>query len=174
MAAEVVSLESALKNLLVMLEARGYTVLDVDTTESGGVITTDQCLVMIEMRFKVNLAYIKDIIFQCMHLKADHCILVYTGSYTSNVRSVINDCASTRIELFPVSAFRFVMTDHYLMPQFRLLGSEEAKRRVPQSDLLKIPRMLLNDPVCRYFDFQKGQVVEVRRRDGTECLRIVV
>jgi DNA-directed RNA polymerase subunit H (RpoH/RPB5) len=158
------------ENIYTFLAARGYKVLHANDR----IITTDKCVVVIEQEIKVNLQYMKTLIMHCIITNTDHCIVMYAGTFTTNVRSVIRDCAQVRVELFPLTMFVFVLVDHFLVPKHRRINITEMEALgIRQFDHDKLPVLLETDPICRYHDFRQGDFVRIDRKDGSWCIRQV-
>jgi DNA-directed RNA polymerase subunit H (RpoH/RPB5) len=157
-------------NLLKMLAARGYTVL---ATDSNNIIVTDKCIVLQERDHHINLQYIKSMIMMALGMGIDHLIVVYQEKFTTNVKTVVKDCSLTRIELFPRSAFKFCLADHYLVPRHERLTATDAAA-IKASDIAHLPRLPATDAMAKYYDFQPGDFVKVTRSDGTSVVRRVV
>lgn len=57
------------------------------------------------------------------------------------------------------------VTHHSLVPSHRLIDEEEEVALFKKYSLLRsqLPILLLEDPVCRYYDFPLNSIVEIRR-----------
>ena len=75
------------------------------------------------------------------------------------------------IELHPLCFFNRDITTHSLYRPHRALSAEEKAKLYEMfcvSDDSKMPALLTSDPVCRYFAFPVGTVVEILRSDGRQ------
>ena len=76
------------------------------------------------------------------------------------------------IELFNVDDLQFNITKHILVPLHKKLNKEECKEFKEQYGS-SIPVLLKSDPVCRFYNFQKGDIIQITRRNSFVSYRIV-
>lgn len=83
------------------------------------------------------------------------------------------------LQVFHESELLINITHHELVPQHIALSSDEKtdlllKHKITEKQLMKI---LYNDPIVRYYGFERGQVVKIIRKSETaghyETYRIV-
>jgi DNA-directed RNA polymerase subunit H (RpoH/RPB5) len=98
-----------------------------------------------------------------------HGIIIYKDVVTSSCRKVIESMTmSFTFETFSFAEMQFTLTDHILY----IPHTKVKKDDVPESTK-GFPVLLKTDPVCRYFRFERGDVIQVHRKNGTCMYRIV-
>jgi len=70
-----------------------------------------------------------------------------------------------RISFFQMQRLVTNVTHHRLVPSHRMIDEEEEEALLKKYSLLRsqLPVLLLEDPVCRYYDFPLNSIVEIRR-----------
>ena len=88
---------------------------------------------------------------------------------------IIDDAKEFKIELFHVDELQYNITTHYLVPKHEIhckKGTKEClKFKKTYSD--NFPILLRNDPISRFFDYEKGDVIRITDSDGFVSFRIV-
>jgi len=123
---------------------------------------------------KLNIAEINNYISFIQSVNINHCILLYEGVPTPVVKNIITTILDIGIliELFNVDDLQFNITKHILVPLHKKLDKEECKNFKEQYGT-NIPILLKTDPVCRFYNFQKGDIIEIIRRNSFVSYRIV-
>jgi DNA-directed RNA polymerase subunit H (RpoH/RPB5) len=112
--------------------------------------------------------------------KTQHAMILHWKKVTTKTAQMVrlmratpipkSDGERRKIELFRYQDLKYNIVRHYLQPVFRLLRDpDETLRTWP-----KFGSMRTLDPVARYYDYEKGDVVLVTRRCGMTYIRIVV
>lgn len=119
---------------------------------------------------KLNAEVIKGIVLQFELREYNHTILVYEGVPTANVKKQVDELSKIgkNIELFSADDLQLNITKHILVPKHELLKVGKKFK-----DKNNLPIILRSDPVCRFYNFPKGEVIKVTRRDGFIAYRIV-
>lgn len=160
------------QNTNKMLTARGYSFM---TKENDVYVYTNASKKLIVWFFendKLNIDAIKDFVMILEEMKIKHGIVIYRGSVTSSTKKILEQMYKFRIELFSASEFKYCLTDHmYYVPHRRLKVSDT-------EDIMKrfgtgLPILLRTDPVSRYFNFVKNDIVEITRKNGSIAYRVV-
>jgi len=76
------------------------------------------------------------------------------------------------IELFQADDLQFNITQHKLVPKHIRMNKEEMKD-FREKYGTNIPILLRTDAVSRFYDFAKGEIIKIIRRDGFVSYRIV-
>jgi DNA-directed RNA polymerase I, II, and III subunit RPABC1 len=165
------------QTLLEMFDQRGY--MDIDASEENRILafekdTKEQVCAFSVIIQKLNVAEIKTYITAMQAAGINHFILVYEGNTTSAVNSVVNNAPKLKmnIELLEADYLQINITKHKLVPQHILLDRKEAFNFKKKYGM-KIPVLLRTDPVSRFYNFQKGSIVKIVRRDGDIAYRTV-
>jgi len=121
---------------------------------------------------KLNIQGIKEYIEDAEISLITNCIIIYTNSITASAKKVISNLIHMNIELFDQQDLQFNITKHRLArPHIKL---DEVEKLKFISDYGKdIPVLLKNDMMCRFYGFQKGDIIRVIRKDNYISYRIV-
>jgi DNA-directed RNA polymerase I, II, and III subunit RPABC1 len=161
-----------IETLKEMLEQRGYTVYDTDEGIVGRKGTKGAVIVFFNIGPKVNNERIQDYIARMKSLCINHCIIVYSQSITSQAQKIVDELQDMRMELFSYDSLRYNITKHRLVPKHTQLTKAEGKA-FKETYGTKIPVLLATDPVARFYDFQKGDIIKIERLNGFVCFRII-
>ena len=105
--------------------------------------------------------------------KSSHVIFIYKHSITIFAKNAIKEFSETyniHIEMFFVNELMFNVTKHILVPKHEILSDKEKQETMMClrcKDIKKFPQMLTTDPVARYFNMKKGQLVRITRPSET-------
>lgn len=96
-------------------------------------------------------------------------IVVRTGLTPSAKQAMRNVAPEYIMEDFLESELLINITEHELVPQHILLTTEEkeelfARYKLKESQLMK---MLVTDPIARYYGYKRGQVIKIIRKSDT-------
>lgn len=120
---------------------------------------------------KVSIADIKKRISVLNREGASRCIIVYRSSVTSSAKNSI-ETWDFNFELFGLHELQLNITRHRLVPRHCAV-TEGEKSTLDKDFKGKLPSLLISDPVCRYFAFNKGDYVRISRKDGSIMYRVV-
>lgn len=76
------------------------------------------------------------------------------------------------VEIFNVEDVRINITKHSLVPKHEKLPDDEAKDFKKKYGV-KIPVMLREDPIVKFYGYKRGNIIRVIRKNGTVAFRIV-
>lgn len=115
---------------------------------------------------KIGIKLIKDIIDQAYKDKVNHIIIVCPVDITSFAKQHINT-NDIKIEIFFYNELYFNITKHELVPKHELLSETEIYRLLEKFKVCKknLPRILLNDPISRYYGACIGQIFKITREN---------
>lgn len=97
-------------------------------------------------------------------------IIVYRQSITPSASKVIMTMYPKYfIEQFCENDLIVNITEHVLVPQHIVLDESEKKHVLEQFKLkeTQLPKILVSDPVARYFGMRRGQIVRIIRLSET-------
>lgn len=168
--------EIALRHTERMLEQRGYTLMDpthliFETHAEGCKPSSKRIKVFVCLHSKLNIERIKTYIQDLEARHILHSIILYDDVITSSCKKIFECMVRFEFETFHLDTMQFDITKHVLYnPHERLTKEEVEALSMPTK---KFPIILKSDPVCRYFHFQKGDTLRIRRKDGVIVYRIV-
>ena len=165
-------MEQARKVCCEMILQRSWT---IDTHDEHIIGMTDNLvkyMVFFVSGQKLNIVNIKD----CAKILTDnnigYSILVYGDSITSSARKVMNTLPNITFELFSLDNLQYNITKHrYVRPHIKLTKSEQEEFRHKMGT--DIPLLLKSDPICRFYNFEKGDIIKIIRKDNFISYRIV-
>jgi DNA-directed RNA polymerase subunit H (RpoH/RPB5) len=162
-----------------MLQARKYT--NIESSEEDNTITANDIsgknvMVIILNEDRLNISSVKE----CISTFAEHDInigiLLYSGDPTSSAKKTLANLEGSgriKITIFHISNFRFCLTDHKLVFPHHRVKKDVAQQLKKKYGADKLPVILSNDPVAKYFNFRSGEIIAITRRDSTISYRIV-
>ncbi|CAN6449278.1 unnamed protein product [Victoria cruziana] len=97
-------------------------------------------------------------------------ILVVRQQLTPSSKQWVQDFNTKfHMEVFREEELLVNITEHELVPRHEVLTDEEKKKLLEHYKVkeIQLPRMLLSDPVARYFGMKRGQVAKIIRKSET-------
>tara|TARA_B100001287_G_C22494576_1_gene440584 strand:+ start:169 stop:723 length:555 start_codon:yes stop_codon:yes gene_type:complete len=166
----------AFDTLNEMMNDRGYSVVN-DSKNSDYVLFKgkgkDDIGIFITTVAKLCIKTLKEILHITEERVLRHILIMYQDSITPFVLKIINNIKNIKVEYFSVNELQYNITKHSLQPIFEKLTKDEIKSiRVKIKNIEKLPIMFTVDPIARYYNYQQGDVIRVRRRDIV-CYRYV-
>lgn len=165
-------MEQARKVCCEMILQRNWT---IDTHDEHIVGMTDNLvkyMVFFVSGQKLNIVNIKDCAKILTYNNIGYSILVYGDSITSSARKVLNTLPNITFELFSLDNLQYNITKHrYVRPHIKLTKSEQEE--FTQKMGTDIPLLLKTDPICRFYNFEKGDIIKIIRKDNFISYRIV-
>lgn len=97
--------------------------------------------------------------------RAHNCIIVSDQAVT---HGAAKECTKHGWQCFTFQELSFPVARHSLVPRHRLLSQDEETSLLQRLHIRKAQLPIINssDPVCRYYDFRPGSVLEILRRNG--------
>ena len=80
-------------------------------------------------------------------------------------KKLVENSVEKKFELFTQDELQYNITKHRLVPKHIKLNNEDAKDFKKKYGL-KFPALLKTDPVCRFYDFQRGDVIKIIRQES--------
>jgi DNA-directed RNA polymerase subunit H (RpoH/RPB5) len=164
------------KIIIEMFNQRGYS--DIDDSEDNRVLATkldgNQVCAFSTIIEKLNVAEIHNYIAQLQKANISHGLLVFEGIPTPAVKNVVTNTPDLmmNIELFQADDLQFNITEHRLVPKHIRLTKDETKE-FKEKYGTDIPIIKTDDAVSRFYNFSKGEIIKIIRRDGFPSYRIV-
>lgn len=96
-------------------------------------------------------------------------IIVRLGLTPSAKQAMRNVAPEYLVEHFLEAEMLINITQHELVPQHILLGAEERAELFSRYKLKEnqLSKMLVTDPVARYYGYKRGQVIKIIRKSDT-------
>ncbi len=153
-----------------MLVRRGY-VISEENTEQQSMLAIDCQNNHVHIYFvdapKLNIKLAKYYYYLINTNAIKHCILIYNGTITSPVRTILSSFYGVRVELFMLRELQFNIMTHILVPTHTKIPKDE------KEDYTKYPVLKTTDPVAKFMGFQSGDLIQIERKDNTISYRIV-
>lgn len=169
--------DNVIKIILEMFSQRFYK--NILYNEEENLITADnennqKVYAFTKPIIKFNVEEIHHYISVLQKDGINHCLLVYESMPTSAVKNIISNVPDIgiNIELFQTDDLQINITKHFLVPKHFKLSKEESKKFKEQYGIL-IPILLKSDPICRFYNFSRGDIIKIVRKNGFITYRIV-
>jgi len=123
-----------------------------------------------EVSKKVGCSVLKETVGRMQTLNVSRAILVIEQGLTPQAKQVISEAAKNyRIETFQDSELLVNISQHKLVPKHEVLTANEVRELLKKYKVInaQLPRMLVTDPIARYFGLKIGQVVRIHRPSET-------
>ena len=154
--------DNVYNNVLDLIKVRGLKFKNEDTNE----IQTDKIIFLYTDCYKVNVNYIKNCINHVIKQDFNHVVIIYKQTITTSVRKIIELSELIKFEIFKETELYFNILKHDLVPE-HCISSDFTTRKH------NLPIILHTDPVIKFLGIEKGQVVKIKRNDGTLSFRLV-
>jgi DNA-directed RNA polymerase I, II, and III subunit RPABC1 len=135
-------------------------------------INKDSIIVFFPQEKKVNIDIVKEKIYKMKNNNIKKCIIVYKETITSSAKKTL-ELLNSDIELFIEDELKYNITKHYLVPKHILLPDNE-KRKLKEKFGKKMPVLLKSDPVSRFYNYKKRDIIKIIRDNDIVCYRVVV
>ncbi|XP_004513010.1 DNA-directed RNA polymerases II and IV subunit 5A-like [Cicer arietinum] len=190
---ELTKLFRVYKTVVQMINDRNYVVSDSDLTMSKQdfkskfgehvkredlVIkapnrdkSSDQIYVFFCDDAKVSVRVVRSFFNRMTTDNVGRGIIVCQSQLTGPARNALGEISSSkhRIEIFLEDELLVNVTHHELVPEHQVLTDNEKKALLQKYTVkeTQLPRILMTDPVARYFGLKRGQVVRIIRKSET-------
>ena len=161
-------MEKAINTVKNMIQQRGYIISQEDDEKI--IASTENLLTIVVFTTlieKCNVDRIKEKIVLLNDINLNHCIIIYGSSVTSMAKKLVENLVEKKFELFTQDELQYNITHHRLVPKHIKLSDIEGKQ-FKQKYGLKFPVLLKTDPVSRFYNFQKGDVIKIIRQNNGE------
>ncbi len=100
-----------------------------------------------------------------------HCIIIYKDKITPSAKKII-DISEFEIEVFTYDEMSINITNHkYYFPHIKI--NDQEKKELLDKYGKHLPIILKTDPVVRYLNFKKGDILKIIRKDNFIHYRLV-
>jgi len=156
-----------------MLYQRNYTIVEENKDIIIALKDNNETLFVFFINTpKLNLNMVKSCVTQMEEEKVSHSIIVYKNTITPPVYKCINSLSKKTIELFSTEELGFNPTKHRLVPKHEKLPKEESRELLSKYKT-NFPYLLITDPISRFYNYQKGDVIKITRQNGYVMYRLV-
>lgn len=156
-----------------MLDQRGYKIEEEDDEKIIAVLDKKYIYVFKQIIDTFNIKRVKQITSILDHLDIKHCIVIYTDSATPAAKKSVKILSvNIQLELFTDKELQYNVTKHKLVPTHIKLSDEDIniyKRNYGT----KLPIILTTDAVSRFYNYKKGNIIKIVRKNGYVIYRIV-
>lgn len=167
------SRERAYKICLEMLHQRGYSIIENEDTYITALKPDGhQMVVFFHDVPKFGTKGMKEIISLMNEMEVLHALIVYKEDVTPFTKATLTRSEERRFELFAIEDLQYNITKHHLQPVFERLEEKEANE-LKQNYGTKFGTLRIDRPISRFYDYQRGDVIRIIRRDGYINYRIV-
>ncbi|XP_057981412.1 DNA-directed RNA polymerases II and IV subunit 5A-like isoform X1 [Malania oleifera] len=132
------------------------------------------CLLIIYVFFpeelKVSTSQIRTYITRMKSENVSRAILVVQQVVTPYAKRCIEEVSRRfRMEVFEDAEVVVNITEHVLVPRHEVLTDELKKKLLAEYSVeeTKLPRILVSDPVAKYYGLRHGQIVKIYRESET-------
>lgn len=122
---------------------------------------------------KFNIESIKYLIYLLQEYNTKHGLFVYKNIITSSARKAIDHLQDYTIEMFEKRELMYNITKHRLFCKHERPPKDLMMQELKQIDIHNLPVLLRNDIVARYYQFIKGDLIRIIRKNGSIAYRIV-
>jgi DNA-directed RNA polymerase subunit H (RpoH/RPB5) len=168
-------METALNICKEMLIQRGYVLTKEEKMLLEGQNkndSTDKIIVFAGSNLKFNVKNIQNYINTMHERKIMHSIIIYVEGVTSFTKKAIKQSSDMEFEIFAQDDLQYNITKHKLQSKFRKLTQDETEEFKKKFGI-KIPVLKLDDPISRFYNYKKGDIIEVTRKNGAICHRMI-
>lgn len=160
-----------MSKIIEILKNRNYTVVDENDQYILMKDTNHKNILIFNINSSLTINVIK-IILKCMiDNNFDHSIVVYDGKITPSSNKIIKNTDLT-IELFTHNEMSINIFNHkYYFPHIKV--DETTKQLLLTKYGTKLPIILKSDPVIRYLNYKKGDIVKIIRKNNYITYRLV-
>ena len=157
-----------------MLSQRGYTVTYEEKLIFEAINDSNhKIIVFASDNSKFNVKNIQCYINIMLEKNIMHAIIIYKDGVTSFTKKAIRQSSDMEFEIFAEEDLQYNITKHKLQSKFRKLNQKEADDFKTNYGT-KIPILKLDDPISRFYNYKKGDIIEVTRPTNNNiCYRMV-
>ena len=166
-------MDSRLKQTVMeMMHQRNFCITLTDEPEIILVEneSDDRIIIFYNSSSKLDNERLKQFISLTKQGNLTHAIIIYKNSVTHAAKKIVEELSNAGdqalyFELFNEDSLRYNITKHRLVPKHMKLSDEEAKEFKKKFGL-KMPILLHIDPIARFFNYQKGDIIRIERKDA--------
>jgi len=158
---------------LEMLKQRNYEIID---NEDDKIVALKpdghQMIVFFSDTQKFSVKNIQVYITLMDELEIFHSIIVYKEGVTSFTKKAIEQSMEMKFELFAEEDLQYNITKQRFQPKFERLSEDEAVE-FKKTYGLNVAIMRKEDPIAKFYNYQRGDIIKITRKNGYVNYRIV-
>ena len=158
-----------------MITQRGYTEIQVEDNDRVIAKKPDgkKMIIFLSNIPKFNVKCMSEYISITNEIGIKHLLIIYKDGVTSSTKKAIEQLQDDiYVELFAEENLQFNITTHRLQPIFQKINEEENKEFKMKYGM-KFPIMKKDDPIACFYDYKKGDMIRIIRKNGIIDYRIV-
>jgi DNA-directed RNA polymerase subunit H (RpoH/RPB5) len=167
-------LPKALKIAVEMIQQREYT--DIELQDDRVIATKSdgkRMIIFLSTIPKFNVKCMSEYISITNEIGIKHLLIIYKDGVTSSTKKAIEQLQDDiYVELFAEENLQFNITKHRLQPIFQKLNDIENKDFKMKYGL-KFPIMKQDDPIACFYNYKKGDIIRIIRKNKIIDYRIV-
>lgn len=143
-----------------------------ETPQHNGLLVEDICILFFSSDVKLGVQEFRQYLELLKAESVQHCIIVCSQGATSFAMTEISGAGcSVEVEIFSHENLQRDILQHKLYRNHRMLSENEKTEKMKEfksteKELSLLPR---KDPVCRYFNFPVGALIEITRQVGSSA-----
>tara|TARA_B100001123_G_scaffold337916_1_gene382363 strand:- start:205 stop:705 length:501 start_codon:yes stop_codon:yes gene_type:complete len=159
--------------ITTLLTQRKYSIIDQDDDKFIAQ-QNDKFILVIFSNVPLNNDSMKSYLSMLNNLSFTHMIIIYKKSFTPSAKKIVINIAQQNIKIEVFQAEKLIdITKHRLYRKHeKITGEEEQEIREKYGD--KLPKILITDPVVRWFGFEVNDILRIKRKGGFIAYRLVV
>ena len=166
-------MEKAKTICLEMFNQRGYTLIENEEDQIVCAKSDDtQIIAFFYKNPKFSVKDIQSYIGVMNELGIYHAVIIYKDNITAFTKKVVLQSQEMEFELFSQDDLQYNITKHVLQPKFERLSEKEAEE-FKKSYGIKFPVLRRDDPISRFYNYKRGDVIRVKRKNNSINYRIV-
>jgi len=166
-------MEKAHKICVEMLNQREYKII---TDEDDKIVATKpdgkNMIVFFSGISKFNVKNMQVFITVMNDLDIFHAIIIYKDGITAFTKKAIDQSIEMKFELFAEEDLQYNITKHALQPEFNKITVTEAEQ-LKTNYGSKFPILRHDDPIRRFYNFEKNDIIKITRKSGYITYRLV-
>jgi DNA-directed RNA polymerase subunit H (RpoH/RPB5) len=167
------SRETVHATCLEMLKQREYSIIDDEDTYITALKPDGtQMAVFFHEGQKFDTKGMKETLFLMNQMVVKHALIIYKDDVTPAVRQTLLRSVEMKFELFAKEDLKINITKHRYQPIFQRLEEKEAIVFKKEFGT-KFGTLRVDKPISRFYDYQRGDVIRILRKDGYINYRIV-
>lgn len=166
------SMNTAKRICSEMISQRGYELISEEENIWLNNNTGNKLIVFVDEN-KLNKDVLGKYIYSMNKHDINDSIIIYSNGVTTMTIKYIEKCIDLNIQLFSSNELQINITKHNLQPiSFINMGKDNSIEFIKKYGC-NFPIMLYSDPIRKFYDFERGSVIEITNKRGIVYHRII-